>query len=44
MNQHWRVEFLLMQPVNQPQHRDAWMQLAAEWMVSGHYEGVNASA
>lgn len=37
MNCNWRVEFLL-QAARRPEQRDAWLQLAAEWIVKAHLE------
>lgn len=38
MNRHWRIFFLLRQGELHPEMRDAWQQLAAEWMVTAHLE------
>ena len=38
MNPHWRIEFLLAEAARRPAQREAWLQLAAEWIVKVHLE------
>lgn len=38
MNRAWRIEFLLLEASRRLEQRDAWLQLAAEWIVKAHLE------
>lgn len=40
MNVNWKIEFLLLEAAHRPEQRDAWLQLAAEWIVKAHLEGL----
>ena len=44
MNRHWRIEFLLLEASRRPDQREAWLGLAAEWIVKIHLEQKPAVA